>query len=483
MGFIKKLKINNFQSHKNTEITFDEGLTVILGPTDQGKSAIIRALKWVLYNEPRGTDFISVGSNLCRVTLEMDDGTVITRERTNNKNRYILIKNGKKQIFEGFGNVVPVEITKAHGIPKIYLDKDSTCTVNLAEQLDGPFLLSENAGVRARVLGRLIGIHIIDAAQRLTINDLSNAEHQSKTIKSEIEEINLKLKEYEDLPLLKQKIDTLQSIVKELREKNLLYKKLTTIKDIFSSCNAEIKTLQATLKKLETVSQAEFLVEKIDFAMKVKTNLIDCKLRLKSIENEINKEQSNIEKTEKLEEASSYHNQAYEFYLRLKKLLAAKEIIVKMDGEISTFKKVLEKTRDLNHTVSLVNQLERSCEKLSELKKAKEMKSKVESQINRLNLELEKFKSIEKLDDFINEASSLNQKLSSLISYKHALNEIETSITKGQAFIMQNNKDLTSLASKYAELLRKLSKCPTCMNSIDDARAEQIAAEILKSGG
>jgi exonuclease SbcC len=111
------------------------------------------------------------------------------------------------------------------------------------------------------------------------------------------------------------------------------------------------------------------------------------------------------------------------------------------------------------------------------------MKSKVESQINRLNLELEKFKSIEKLDDFINEASSLNQKLSSLISYKHALNEIETSITKGQAFIMQNNKDLTSLASKYAELLRKLSKCPTCMNSIDDARAEQIAAEILKSGG
>lgn len=483
MGFIKKLKITNFQSHKNTEIAFDEGLTVILGPTDQGKSAIIRALKWVLYNEPRGTDFISVGSNLCRVTLEMDDGTIITRERTNNKNRYILVKDGKKQIFEGFGNTVPIEITKAHGIPKIYLDKDSTCTVNLAEQLDGPFLLSENAGVRARVLGRLIGIHIIDAAQRLTINDLLYAEQQSKSVKTEIEEINLKLQEYEDLPLIKQKIDSLKSIVKDLKEKNLFLKKLTAIKDLFCSCNEEIKALQYTLKKLEPISEVELLVEKIDFATKIKAHLADLKLKLTFIESEIEKEQNKIKKTDKLEEASYYHNRASELYLRLKKLLEAKEIIVRIDREISTLKKTLEKTKDLNHAVLLVDQLEKSREKLFELKKAKEMKSKIEIQISRLNLELEKFKSIEQVDYLINEAISLQYKLSNLISFKHALTEVETAIAKGQTFITQNNKDLTSLASKYAELLRKLSKCPTCMNAIDDARADQIATEILKSGG
>jgi len=483
LGFIKKLIINNFQSHKNTEITFDEGLTVILGPTDSGKSAIIRALKWVLYNEPRGTDFISVGSNSCRVTVEMDDGTIITRERSNNKNRYILITKGSKQIFEGFGNTVPVEITKAHGIPKIYLDRDSTCAVNLAEQLDGPFLLSENAGVRARVLGRLIGIHIIDAAQRLTINDLFNAEQKSKAIKSEIEEINSKLKEYDDLPFLKQKIDTLQSIVKELREKNLLYKKLTTLRDTFSSCNAEIKNLQDTLKKLETVSQAELFAEKADFAVKVKNNLIDCKFKLKSLENDITKEKCNIEKTKRIGEASACHEKALEFYSRLKKLVEAREIILKIDSEISAFKNILAKTKEVNSASSLVDQIEKSREKLYELIRAKEVKSHLESQINRWNLEVEKFKSIEKADDYINSANALNQKLLSLISYKQALSQVEASISKGQVYTLQNNRELTLLASKYAELLKKLSKCPTCMNPIDDTRADQIAAEILKSEG
>ena len=62
MGVISSLTLENFQSHKESKIVFDKGLTVIIGQTDQGKSAIIRALKWVLYNEPRGTDFITAGT-------------------------------------------------------------------------------------------------------------------------------------------------------------------------------------------------------------------------------------------------------------------------------------------------------------------------------------------------------------------------------------------------------------------------------------
>lgn len=123
---IKRIKLENFQSHVDTEIALSEGLTVILGPTDQGKSAIIRALKWVLYNEPRGSDFITVGCKTCRVSLEMTDGTVITRERDGNKNRYILKKGDEEQVFEGFGANVPAEVIQAHGIPKIQIDTDKS---------------------------------------------------------------------------------------------------------------------------------------------------------------------------------------------------------------------------------------------------------------------------------------------------------------------------------------------------------------------
>lgn len=59
MNYIKSIEIENFQSHKYSKLDFSERLNVIVGPSDNGKSAIIRALKWVLFNEPKGTDFIT----------------------------------------------------------------------------------------------------------------------------------------------------------------------------------------------------------------------------------------------------------------------------------------------------------------------------------------------------------------------------------------------------------------------------------------
>ena len=51
MIYLKRVRLENFQSHKNSIIDFDRGLNVIVGPSDSGKSAIIRAIKWALYNE------------------------------------------------------------------------------------------------------------------------------------------------------------------------------------------------------------------------------------------------------------------------------------------------------------------------------------------------------------------------------------------------------------------------------------------------
>src|SRR6185312_5624229 len=87
---IRNLRIENFQSHEVTEMAFDDGLNVIVGASDQGKSAVIRALRWLLFNEPRGSDFMRVGANNSRVTVELADGARVTRERTPSRNRYIV---------------------------------------------------------------------------------------------------------------------------------------------------------------------------------------------------------------------------------------------------------------------------------------------------------------------------------------------------------------------------------------------------------
>ena len=158
MKKLKRVVIENFQCHKKTVIEPSlEGLTVITGPTDHGKSAIVRAMKWLLYNRPLGTDFIRHGQTECKVTFEFADGTIVQRRRTTSLNQYYV--NG--QLYEGFGNGVPLEVQQATGV-YIYEVADQTLNLNVSEQLAGPFLGSSiSAPLRARILGKLPALKIL----------------------------------------------------------------------------------------------------------------------------------------------------------------------------------------------------------------------------------------------------------------------------------------------------------------------------------
>ena len=67
---IKSLKIENFQSHKDSYLEFSNGINIISGKSNNGKTAILRALNWVITNRPQGIAFKSTFSDkkeICRV--------------------------------------------------------------------------------------------------------------------------------------------------------------------------------------------------------------------------------------------------------------------------------------------------------------------------------------------------------------------------------------------------------------------------------
>ena len=45
-----KLKLNNFKSHENTVISFNKGISVIVGENGAGKSTILEAISFALFN-------------------------------------------------------------------------------------------------------------------------------------------------------------------------------------------------------------------------------------------------------------------------------------------------------------------------------------------------------------------------------------------------------------------------------------------------
>src|SRR3954451_9603772 len=67
-------------SHARTEIEPAAGLTVLIGPNNCGKSAVVSALE-TLARGTRGDFMVRHGEKLCSVTVETDDGHVITWKR------------------------------------------------------------------------------------------------------------------------------------------------------------------------------------------------------------------------------------------------------------------------------------------------------------------------------------------------------------------------------------------------------------------
>jgi exonuclease SbcC len=268
MRFIKRIQIENFQSHiKATIEPAPPGqLTVITGPSDSGKTAVLRAGRWLFVNEPQGDDFIRVGATFARVTAEYEsvdegggnsgeNGGVVVRHRTaGGTNRYIV--NGEK--LEGFGRGgVPLEVKEITGVRPVKIG-DLEFNLNIAEQLSGPFLGSSvSAPARAKVLGKLAGTEEIDYANRLLGTDLHRRNQDEKRLESELKGLEEKVKEYDWLPEAKAKIEVLERLAERIKKVQGRRDKLATLGESIRHVNENIVENQAILYRWRGLAQAE----------------------------------------------------------------------------------------------------------------------------------------------------------------------------------------------------------------------------------
>jgi len=81
---IKKLKVENFRSLRNIEITFEDDITVLIGENDGGKTSIVDALKIMFDNKTVEEDDFYYGTNKICITVETDDKTFIKEFEKNN---------------------------------------------------------------------------------------------------------------------------------------------------------------------------------------------------------------------------------------------------------------------------------------------------------------------------------------------------------------------------------------------------------------
>lgn len=164
---ITKIDIENFQAHRKLSLQLDPHVTCIIGPSDSGKSAIIRAIQWVAFNRPSGDGFRTWDAEApTKVTLSVTKGEGSTIHVSRIKGSKVNAYHINSRELSAFGTDVPADVISALNVGDI----------NFQLQHDGPFWFSETAGEVSRQLNRIIDLEVIDT----TLANLAAAARASK---------------------------------------------------------------------------------------------------------------------------------------------------------------------------------------------------------------------------------------------------------------------------------------------------------------
>ncbi len=217
---IKSLSLRNFQSHQDTEIEFVPSVNIIVGQSRHGKTAIFRALKWLIENRPAGDEFKSHWADKegTEVSLELDSGQVITRAKTDSDNYYDL--NG--QPFRGFGQDVPRPVAEALNIDQI----------NTQFQFDTPYLLFDSPGQVAKTLNRIVHLDAIDRAMANAGAMKRSNDNEIRAMESRLAELLETEKSFPDLDWANEAISDLEDMQAEIQDKSSKLGRLKGIQEM-----------------------------------------------------------------------------------------------------------------------------------------------------------------------------------------------------------------------------------------------------------
>ena len=200
----QKLIVDNFQSHEHSELEFAPGVNVIIGQSDCGKSAIMRAFDWVTTNKPSGDAFRSSFSEEdTAVALELDSGQV-DRIRGKGINSYVM--EGQDE-FKAFGQDVPEPITALLNLGE----------VNVEHQLKGKpfFLLDDTPGEVARTLNKAVALDQIDQAFAYAGKQLREHKRNADSWHTQVEDITERAKQFDHIPATEKKLSRLEELAAE----------------------------------------------------------------------------------------------------------------------------------------------------------------------------------------------------------------------------------------------------------------------------
>lgn len=477
MKYLKRIELINFQSHKYTDLYFDDKVNVIIGPSDSGKTAIIRAIKWVLFNEPSGIDFIRKGTTESNVILYFDDGLIIKRGRSKSKNYYeITYPNGIEERFEGFGTKVPKEIIDLTGIQKVELDGNNLVSLNISDQLESPFLLTSTPSIKAIAIGKLAGVENIDLALNKLSKDINEINSEKKSLEKELKYQKNKLNNYDFLKDEEKEISYIEKLLSKIDNKTSFNNKLKSNYKNYTNLEININNTTSYINRFRNIDLFSDLVSKLSNCYVKQSKLKVILEKLNQINLQIDNERNIIDKTNDLEDIYIIYLKLQSDISRFNQLDSIKGKLLPVDNNIVRFATFLDKT----NLIPLENTYVKISDLLSKYNLLNDLfikNNEISSRVNNGNKYMEKFSNVSNLEAIFKTVSSKLTKLSKFQDLLMSFEHLEKNIKSYEEELNNLNNENNRTVVKYTKLLQNASVCPFCFNKLDKEHIDKIIEE------
>jgi len=301
---INQIKIKRFQSHKETILDLCGGVNIIKGDPNSGKTPIIRGLRWLRFNRPKGfrfhSDFTKEESTIVEVKV---DGNRVGLE----KDSLGAIYNLNDEKFEKFGTDIPDKIIEALNLTKL----------NFTNQFDLPFLTLDSPGEVGRVLNRITRLDKVDEWVSNLTSKINGENREIRILKEQMEGLDNKLARLKYLFELEKELEKLEESQDKLVELN---KRETEIKEVWNAIKElkldieserewlkvekDLKELEEVEEKLKGLEGKEKLLKESQFLLKqisiykmfieMEKGIVECERIVEELNNKRRREDSLI---------------------------------------------------------------------------------------------------------------------------------------------------------------------------------------------
>jgi exonuclease SbcC len=230
---LRSLHVRDLQSLEKLDVKLGR-LTVIVGPSDVGKSAIIRTLRLLIRNGP-STGLVRTGAKTLKVAASQTDGPSVKLTRGARTSEYEVIStaSGAKELHAKCGTSVPGDIERTWRVHS---------ELTFCGQHDAPFMVSEPGSAGARILGELTNASLLTEAVREANRRRSDAAQRARSLEREAEECRAALANAPELARRRRAIEEATTAVGQAEAARALWGDLGALVERRDACLSRSRT-------------------------------------------------------------------------------------------------------------------------------------------------------------------------------------------------------------------------------------------------